>query len=200
MIQLRNMMGACAALVVMASSSQLAAATYSFTSILSGDQEVPPVSTTSSGSAALSVDSTTQTLSFNLNVVGISLDGLFDALVAAPVGPVHLHNAAAGSNGPIVVPFAFDPATYQDTSDGFSLAVTDFAYSDAVAISGSAVSFADFVAGLRAEDYYINVHSDAFNSGELRGQLAPIPVPAAGFLMLGSLAGFAALRRRKKPA
>ena len=124
------------------------------------------------------------------------MDDLFDTLVEAPVGPVHLHNAPAGSNGPIIVPFAFDPETYTDTSDGFSLNVTDYAYADAAALAGSDLGFSDFLGLLQDSGSYINVHTDAFGSGELRGQVSPVPLPASAILLIAGLGGLVAMRRR----
>ena len=176
------------------------AATLGFESILSGDQEVPPVVTEASGSAEISVDEDAQTIDFSLAVTGISIDGLFDDLIAAPVGPVHLHNAPIGVNGPIVIPFAFDPATYTDTADGFEVNVSDFLFDDAVALSGSLLSFDEFLDDLIIGDYYINVHSDVFTAGEIRGQVAAvaaIPLPASLFFLGAGLGLLGALRKRK---
>ena len=172
------------------------AKTLSFAAVLDGAQEVPPVKTDASGTATFKVDTNTETLDFNLDVTGINLDGLFDTLVQAPVGPVHIHAAPKGSNGPIVVPFAFSLETYSDTDDGFNLNVEDFAYADAAALAGSSVDFAGFLDLLNAEGTYINVHTDAFNGGELRGQLSPVPLPASAALILAGL-GALGLARRK---
>lgn len=185
---------ALAALLVLPGSAH--AGVLSFNSVLSGDQEVPPVTTDASGTATLTVDDLAQTLSFSLNVIGINLDDLFDTLVEAPVGPVHLHNAPAGSNGPIIVPFAFDLETYSDTADGFSLTVEDYAYADAAALAGSDLGFGDFLSLLQDSGSYINVHTDAFGSGELRGQVSPVPLPASAILLIAGLGGLVAMRRR----
>lgn len=180
------------------------AETLTFTGNLDGAQEVPnPGSSFATGVGTLSVDVMAQTLNFELLVDSINTFQLNDNLVAAPVGPVHLHNAAAGSNGPIVVPFAFNNVDYQNTSVGFSLNVTNFAYSDAVALSGSSLSFNDFVAALNSGLFYINVHSDDFPGGAIRGQLAAagaavVPIPGAAILFVSAIAGAAGLRRKKQ--
>ncbi len=169
-----------------------------FAGALDGSQEVPdPVITDAFGDGLLLVDTVAQSVSFSLNVVGIDLDALNDGLIAnADLGPVHLHNAAFGINGPIIVPFAFDSAAYQDTADGFSLTITDFSFADAVAQSGSMLTFNDFVNELIAGNFYINVHTDLFGGGEIRGQLSQVPAPGAiGLFLIG--AGALRLFRRR---
>lgn len=173
------------------------AAVLEFEAALTGDQEVPPAATDAFGNASIFVDTDAETIDLALSVNGISLDDLFDTLVAAPIGPAHFHNAPAGVNGPIVVPFAFG-ATYADTADGFDLNVSDLSYADAVMLSGSTLTFDEFVAGMLAGTFYVNVHTDLFNGGEIRGQIAAIPAPGAFLLFITGAAGFIAARRRKK--
>jgi predicted small lipoprotein YifL len=62
----------------------------------------------------------------------------------------HIHVAAAGANGPIVFPFS-----------GIA--------SPIAFISGTLTSVQE--ADLKANRFYINLHSAAFPSGEIRGQL-----------------------------
>ncbi len=195
-MKIKALLTATACSAAFALPTTASAAVFSFTSTLSGEQHTPAADTDATGTATLSVDDSAQTLTFSLNVIGISLDDLWDTLVEAPVGPIHLHDGDVGANGPVVVPFAFDLATYSDTATGFSLLVSDYAYSDAAATSGTTLSFANYLADLQAGGSYINVHTDAFNGGEIRGQLAPVPLPAGFGLGLLGLAGLAALRRR----
>ncbi len=173
------------------------ATSYNYIATLTGDQEPTPVATSATGTAEVSVDTVAETLSVSLNVTGISLLDLFDPLVVSPVGPVHLHNAPAGVNGPIAVAFPFWPTIYTDTADGFSLNVTDLAYSDAAALSGTSLSFDDFMAELNNQSIYFNVHTDFAPGGEIRGVVSPVPLPAGSLFMVTALGGFAAYRMRK---
>lgn len=174
------------------------AAILEYKASLDSSQSTTGSNSTATGTALLLVDTTMETLSFRLGVTGIDRDDLFDALVASPIGPVHIHDAPRGQTGPVAIPFAFNDTDYLTTATGFWLSVTDYAYSDAISLSGFGESFAEFVEGLNQDGYYINVHTDAWNSGEIRGQLAAsVPVPASAALLLGAIAGFAALRRRK---
>ncbi len=69
--------------------------------------------------------------------------------IAAPTGG-HIHNAAMGVNGGVVFPFSnlTSPITYT------SVALTSSQEAD-----------------LKANLYYVNIHTDEFPGGEIRGQL-----------------------------
>ena len=168
-----------------------------YSAMLDSSQSTTGSDSMATGKANLTVDTIAQTLSFSMTVDGIGTDDLWDTLVAAPVGPVHLHNAAAGSTGPIVIPFAFGADTYSGMGDMFGIDVSDYAYADAVALSGSSLSFEEFVAELDMAGIYVNIHTDTWMNGEIRGQVSPVPVPAAGVLLLAALGGLTVLRRRQ---
>ena len=198
---IRTLLGATALSVLAGAAS---AATLTYTARLDGAQQVPPagemqIPTSATGMATFTVDDVTQLMDFRLDVTGISLDELADRFVALPVGPLHLHNAPRGENGPVVIPFPFD-GTFMGTADGFSVTKVDYAFADAIAISGVTPSFEAFVAELDAGNYYANLHTDLVPFGEIRGQLAPVPLPAGGLLVLTGLGAFAVARRRKAAA
>jgi len=66
----------------------------------------------------------------------------------------HIHNGAAGKNGPVIVPLTKDGDGAWTVPPGAKL--TDAQY-----------------AAFRAGDLYVNVHSAQHQSGEIRGQLKP---------------------------
>ncbi|NND60640.1 MAG: VPLPA-CTERM sorting domain-containing protein [Gammaproteobacteria bacterium] len=57
----------------------------------------------------------------------------------------------------------------------------------------SALQGSDLLGGL----WYINIHSDLFPGGEIRGQVGVVPLPAAAWLLLSAVGGLFTLRRRK---
>jgi len=107
---------------------------------LSGDQEVPPVK--SSGSAS--------------GTITIGDDGAVSGSVTAtgftPTA-AHIHHAAAGKNGPVIVPF---------TKEG-----------DKFSAPAGAKLTADQLKAYKAGELYVNVHSAANPGGEVRAQLKP---------------------------
>ena len=113
---------------------------------LSGDQEVPAVTTSASGSGTVSLDGSTVT------VTG-SFSGLTGDYAAS-----HIHGGARGENGPVVVALAptvdadMRGAAWEAGTNTFEVSTT----------------FAD---SIRAGLAYVNVHSAAFPDGEIRGQI-----------------------------
>lgn len=86
-------------------------------------------------------------LTFNTSTKIFSLS-VTHTLSTATMG--HIHKAAAGTNGPVIFPFTTFTSPFVYTSAALD-----------------AAQEADLVAGL----YYINLHSAAFASGEIRGNL-----------------------------
>lgn len=64
-------------------------------------------------------------------------------------------------------------------------------------MSGSATISDDQEAQLLDGLWYINIHTEAYPAGEIRGQVQVIPLPAAAWLMLGGLAGLWRCARRR---
>ena len=107
---------------------------------LGGDQEVPPVKSAGAGTGTIIIG-TDRTVSGSVTSTGI-------AGTAA-----HIHEAAPGKNGPVIVPLTKDGDTYSVPAGA---KLTD-------------AQFASFQAG----NLYVNVHTAANPGGEIRGQLKP---------------------------
>ena len=105
---------------------------------LSGANEVPPVTTSAAGSGTITVGDD-GAVSGSVTTTGV-------AGTAA-----HIHEAAAGANGPVIVPLTKDGDTYK-------------------AAAGAKLTPAQ-MASLKAGNLYVNVHSAANPGGEIRGQL-----------------------------
>jgi len=106
---------------------------------LSGDQEVPPVQTSASGSGTITVEDDR------------SVKGKITTSDLKGTG-AHIHEGAVGKNGPDII-------TLKKSSDNEWSVPGDAKLTDA--------QYDAYKAG----NLYINVHSDANKSGEIRGQL-----------------------------
>jgi hypothetical protein len=108
---------------------------------LSGAQEVPPVTTSAAGSGTIVINADKS--------VGGSVTTSGIAGVAA-----HIHEAAAGMNGPVIVP------------------MTKSAENTWTVIAGAKLTDSQYQS-YKAGKLYVNVHSAAYKAGEIRGQLKP---------------------------
>jgi len=105
---------------------------------LSGYFQVPPVQTQATGTATLKLDNVAKTFTLKVNYEGLT-----------PTA-AHIHRAAKGENGPVVIPLIVGPSP--------------MIYMSAPLTSAEE---ADLKNGL----YYVNIHTEAYPNGEIRGQL-----------------------------
>jgi CHRD domain len=155
------------------SAAPASAKTIEYRAELNGQS--PTISTGSSAraSARISVDTAKKTVAIRLNVTGLSVDALWDRLVKAPIGPIHLHQYANGNladagNSELAFPLTYGPS-YKPTRDGFRVRTGVLDYAKAVAPLGQSISFEAFVAALEKGTVVLNIHTDAFNGGEING-------------------------------
>ena len=106
---------------------------------LSGANEVPPVATSASGSGTVTIKDD-RSVAAKIMVTGMTATA------------AHIHEAAAGSNGPVIVPF-------NKTADNTFEAPADAKLTEA--------QYAAYKAG----KLYVNVHSAKSPGGEIRAQL-----------------------------
>jgi len=116
-------------------AAQMSAAT------LSGAQQVPANPSVASGKSTIMIGSD-KTLTGAIEVMGMT-----------PT-MAHIHEAAKGANGPVIVPFA---KTGEST------------FAPAPGVKLTDAQYASYLAG----KLYINVHSAAYPGGEIRLQLTP---------------------------
>jgi immune inhibitor A len=112
---------------------------------LSGANEVPPVPDGGTGSFAYTYNTSTRQLSYTLTIQSAT----------SPIVAAHIHRGAAGQNGPIA---------YGLYSGGGTLGPGS-------PLSGSVTLSESDAALLASGGLYVNVHSERYASGEMRGQL-----------------------------
>ena len=124
--------------------------------ILTGANESPAVTSQAKGIAALTVAK--DSIDFNLNL---------SALPTSSVTSVHIHHGTPGTNGPILF-------SLYDSLDGPFVTPTSgrltFSHLQQRAEIGI-LTFSDAVNAIMAGNTYVNVHTAANSTGEIRGQL-----------------------------
>lgn len=137
-----------------------------FKAVLSGAQEVPGNDSKGFGVAVVRFDA-----AFRRVFVNVSVHGLTGSFAAA-----HFHCNRAGANGPPALglqgpgPLVFDGKGIRG-----ALSNDDFLSTDCEPVVGRPVNnVAALALAMRDGLIYINVHSDLFPPGEIRGQLLEV--------------------------
>lgn len=180
----------------LAYSAQAATLTYT-TSLNSAAENNPANTSPGTGTATVTLDTTAKTLAVNVQFGG--LQGTTTAAhfhcCSLPAGSAIV---AVGSPSLPLFPLGVPQGTYVNTID---LTLTSNYGAQFLANSGgtAAGAYDAFLAGLDGDLVYLNIHSNLFSAGEIRGQLAPVPLPGAFPLLLTALsvAGFRFSRRKR---
>ncbi len=106
---------------------------------LSGANEVPPLTTPASGTATVTINPD-RSVSVKVTVTGMTATAS------------HIHEGAAGTNGPVIVPFTKTADNAFASSDGAKLTESQYT-------------------SYKAGNLYVNVHSAAHPGGEVRAQI-----------------------------
>ena len=123
---------------------------------LSGSQSVPAVDTMAMGSGYALFDTTNNSVSL------VAVTTLENATMA------HIHSGFAGENGDVVVTLV-----ESETTAGVWMTDGSVALDEATASQ------------LLAGGHYVNIHSEAFASGEIRGQITPDNIEVYGIIASG---------------
>ncbi|MEC4985303.1 MAG: choice-of-anchor I family protein [Oscillatoria sp. PMC 1068.18] len=153
-----------------------------FVSELTGSQEVDPVTTDATGTAILSLNEAGNALEYSITVSGLDFGNLLGidpqtADTGDDVTMLHFHNAVRGANGGVV----FGIISPNQDDDDLSLTLNA---DGSTTISGvweetdtANQPLSDFLADLQNADagedvpLYLNVHTNEFPGGEIRGQI-----------------------------
>lgn len=122
---------------------------------LKGENEIPPVTTTAKGNAKFKVKELK--ITYKINITGIS----------DPTG-AHIHLGKKNENGPIVVDLLKE-GTSKKTPSGVVINGTIRDSNLAGPIKGK--TFSDLASSMNTGDTYVNVHTEKYPDGEIRGQI-----------------------------
>lgn len=170
---------------------------YRFEALLSGPAEAPPNASPGTGFAVVTLDDGIHELRVHVDFTGL--------LGNTTASHVHCCTAVPGVS-------TVGVATALPSFVGFPLGVTsgsyDHVYDTTQATSwgagfltangGTAGAEAFFLAGMLAGKAYLNVHTNRFPGGEIRGFLAQVPEPASTTLAALGLAALVFTRRRPR--
>ncbi len=133
-----------------------------------GSDEVPPVTTTATGSAFLTVN-------FNQLTVSIVFTGLTGGNASAAT--LHCCIAPGSNTGVAILLPSFPGATSGSYTQTFDLTVTSTYNGSFLTASGGTAAAAEaaLLAGLAAKQAYVNIHDAVNPGGEIRANLLPSP-------------------------
>jgi CHRD domain len=151
------------------------AQTTDYRATLDGNSTTNRSGSAATANAVVSVDRAAKTVAITMTVAGLPVDALWDRLVAAPAGPIHLHRYAGSdlsdpNSSTLAFPVPFG-ASFQSTATGFTVNTGAVPYAQGAATLGLSTSFEDFVAAMDAGVIVLNIHTDAHNGGEISGQI-----------------------------
>ena len=131
----------------------------SFSATLSGKDEVPPTESNSTGTAKFQVNENNSQVSYWVNITGIK-----------KVNQAHIHNGTSGENGDIVATLSKGKSAKGDDRPpqiGFAGKITKDDLQGP--LKGKEIS--DLVSLMSDGSAYVNVHTDKYPEGAIRGQV-----------------------------
>jgi hypothetical protein len=141
--------GSAAGAMFVSSAKPTYAAGASYKAALDGKSEVPPTTSSGTGTATVTYDPSTKMVTWQGNFSGLS----------GPATAAHIHGPAeAGKNAGVIVPLSQKDIPFTSPFTGSATLADDKAAALEAALSG----------GLA----YVNIHTAANPGGEVRGQLA----------------------------
>jgi hypothetical protein len=192
-----SFLGAC--LISLALATSASAASLVYVSALNGAQESPSVTTTGVGGATITIDDVNLTMRVEADFANLSTGAIAAHIHCCyvPGGPANVDVATTVPTFP-----GFPTGTSGSYDQTFDLNDIGTYNPTFVTATGGTVDGARtaLLAGLASSNAYFNIHSQQYQTGEIRGFLVPCEnnhVPEPGLALLALVAvGSLAVRRR----
>lgn len=194
---------AIAAIVVAACAQAASAAPVAFSLQLNGATENPVNASPGTGSSSMIFDLTAHTLEISVVFSGLLGNTTASHIHCCLANPFQMSpNAMVATTTPNFVGFP------TGVSSGSFHTILDMtlasSYNPAfVTANGGIIGNAELALynGMLSSRSYLNIHTNLFPGGEIRGFISPVPEPATVSLFGFGAAGLAGMvRRRRKPA
>jgi CHRD domain len=130
----------------------------SFSASLSGKEEVPPTGSSATGWAKFLTDVNGTQVSYWVNMTGLN-----------QITGTHIHNGSAGQNGDIVVTLSQQESAMD--GDNVTLSLKGNITIDKLEGPLKGKELSEFVSLMSDGNVYVNVHTDEFKNGAIRGQI-----------------------------
>lgn len=139
---------------------------------LSGSEEVPPNDSNATGIAVFLFNNDSSQLSYLVNTTGIE-----------KISQSHIHNGSAGINGEAVAPLSDEKST--SGKNNSTILIEDEIKNDDLRGPLDGKQIEDLVAHMSNGSTYVNIHTDEFKDGAIRGQIVMGEVQLSGDAITG---------------
>jgi len=130
-----------------------------FSANLSGKDESPPTESNATGWAKFQTDDNGTEVSYWVNITGLK-----------EITGAHIHNGSAGQNGDIVVSLSKEKSA--EDGDNATLSLKGNITKDDLQGPLEGKEISDLVSLMSDGNAYVNAHTDKYQDGAIRGQIA----------------------------
>jgi hypothetical protein len=151
-----------------------------YNATLTGNQQVPPIKTNGIGTASFELLDDNKTLHYQINVLDVP-----------KITGIHIHQGKLGENGDVIVNLYNSKENIFQNENGNETKMSQIE-SSSVTINGNTQSslissgtinnsdlkgplsgknISDLIALIQSKNTYVNVHSESYPDGEIRGQI-----------------------------